>query len=77
MKLDFLKDLVDKAGGAENIINQGMKIVSSLSSKDDKKKEAPSDKEGSGKSGGIGNIVNEGVKIVSGLLSDKGNNPKK
>lgn len=75
MKLDFLKNIVEKAGGMENIINEGMKMASGILSKDDKQKASPSETKAS-KKDGLGNILTEGMKIASGLMSEKGKNKK-
>lgn len=44
MNLEFIKKVVDKAGGLDNILNEGKKIASGfLSKREDDSKETPSD----------------------------------
>lgn len=64
MNLDFIKNIVDKAGGIENIITEGTKLAtnlfSNLKSQDDKAVGA----------GEKANILSTGVQMAKNLLSE-------
>lgn len=62
MNLEFIKNIVDKAGGLENIISEGAKLASNLfSGNNNHENEEENAKEE--------NIISKGVLIASNLLS--------
>ena len=64
MNLDFLKNIVDKTGGIDNIISEGTKLAANLFS--DNKSPEKEEKNAEGKANGI----SKGVQMVVNLLSE-------